>query len=145
MSFENPAIIRLMRLSLFLTLTILGLGNAHASAPSPSPGAVNLSELGLHGGYIVHHKGRHVEVKASRTERMLHVYVPKKEGVRPKNLNVSIFHNGKLNRTVRLDAVPENQEGYYHYQAPVDEAALTPENGSAMGFGVQFDLDPKAP
>jgi hypothetical protein len=92
---------------------------------------------------MVHHKGHHVEVKASPTEKMLHAYMKRSEKNPPKDMSVTLFNNGKAGKTWKLKAVEPTQDGFYHYQSDplTDGAELTPTQGSSVGFGVQFGIE----
>jgi len=130
------------RTSSALALVVLLASSAQAAAPSPVP-QFSKMKPGPHGGRMVHHHGRQVEVKQSPTEKMLHAYVSKKEGEPPKDVSVTLFHDGKPGPTVKLKAVEPTQDGFYHYQSAPgqDGAELSPAEGSAVGIGIQFGFE----
>ena len=127
---------------IFLLLAQLPLHLSRAAMPSPVPSASPL-QLGFHGGKVIYRSGRHVEVKTSRANKLLHVYVPKSEGKAPKNMSVIIHGDAKTGRTVQLKAVEPTDDGFYHYQSEIDDSSeLSPQNTSSAGLEVQFDFGP---
>jgi hypothetical protein len=121
--------------------------SAFATEASPVPNVKDLQSLrealGPHGGRLLRHRGREVEVKSSPGDKTLHAYVKKSEGEPPKNMSVTLSGNGKPNQSVQLKAVGSTPDGYYHYQSdPMSSAAdLSPNQGSSMGAGIQIGFN----